>query len=78
MPMETRLKIVKQVAQVIMFYHKSGAVHRDLKSLNVLLDENNTVRLCDFGLARFKNDLNKGTMQFSGTPAYMPPEMFRK
>mmetsp|Transcript_5943 Transcript_5943/g.761 ORF Transcript_5943/g.761 Transcript_5943/m.761 type:complete len:86 (+) Transcript_5943:887-1144(+) len=44
----------------------------------MLLDESCNVKLCDFGLARFFNDLNKGTMQFSGTPAYMAPEIFRK
>jgi serine/threonine protein kinase len=32
------------------------------------------IKICDFGLARMKNDLGKGTMQFSGTPAYMAPE----
>ena len=46
------------------------------------------VKVCDFGLARFKviilrltlfqADLGKGTMQFSGTPAYMAPELFQK
>lgn len=34
--------------------------------------------MCDFGLARFQADLNTGTMQFSGTPAYMAPELFSK
>jgi serine/threonine protein kinase len=46
-------------------------VHRDIKSHNFLIYENYTVKLCDFGLARAKDKLHQGPMQFSGTPAYM-------
>jgi serine/threonine protein kinase len=53
-------------------------VHRDIKSHNILLDDSFKVRLCDFGLARKSTDLNQGSMQFSGTPVYMAPELFRK
>lgn len=53
-----------------------GIVHRDIKSHNILIDDHYNVKICDFGLARFKADLNKGTMQFAGTPTYMAPELF--
>lgn len=42
------------------------------------MGEGNFVKVCDFGLARFKSDLNTGSMQFSGTPTYMAPEQFLK
>ena len=77
-PEETKLRIATQIARVFMFYHQSGVVHRDLKTMNVLLDNSHNVKICDFGLARFKTELNKGSMQFSGTPSYMAPELFRK
>lgn len=77
-PLEKKLKIINQICEVFLFYHSSGIVHRDLKSMNILLDENFNIKVCDFGLARFKNEINRGTMQFSGTPAYMAPELFRK
>ncbi len=66
------------VAQCFNYMHKLGIVHRDLKSHNILIDDNLNVKICDFGLARFKADLCKGTMQHSGTPAYMAPELFQK
>ncbi len=43
-----------------------------------MLDRSLNVKVCDFGLARFKADLNTGTQQFSGTPTYMAPELFSK
>ncbi|OMJ91914.1 hypothetical protein SteCoe_5475 [Stentor coeruleus] len=76
--LDTKIRIINQICEVFLFYHTSGVVHRDLKSMNILLDFNHNIKLCDFGLARFKNELNKGSMQFSGTPAYMAPELFKK
>jgi serine/threonine protein kinase len=70
------LKIAKDTAMAYNYMHSLGIVHRDLKSHNILVDENLNIKVCDFGLARFKADLNKGTMQYSGTPAYMSAELF--
>lgn len=73
---EERLRMGRDVARVFFYMHSLGIVHRDLKSLNILVDEHFNIKICDFGLARFKADLGKGTMQYSGTPVYMAPELF--
>eukprot|EP00742_Colponemidia_sp_Colp-10_P002417 GILJ01002577.1.p1 GENE.GILJ01002577.1~~GILJ01002577.1.p1 ORF type:complete len:545 (-),score=81.60 GILJ01002577.1:98-1732(-) len=73
-----KLRLSSEIASSIAFLHSSGIVHRDLKSHNVLLDESVRVKLCDFGLARFKSQLGQGSMQFAGTPCYMCPEVFRR
>jgi serine/threonine protein kinase len=68
---EERRKIVKQILSAVNYLHQHSIVHRDIKSHNFLVDENCVVKLCDFGLARQKDRLQQGPMQFSGTPAYM-------
>jgi serine/threonine protein kinase len=46
------MKIALQMCQAINYLHQSKVVHRDLKSLNILLDDNFNAKLCDFGIAR--------------------------
>ena len=46
--------MIRQIARTMAFIHNSGVVHRDLKSYNILLDENYNAKICDFGLAKFK------------------------
>lgn len=76
-PRAVNLELMHQVAQALVYLHYMSVVHRDMKSPNVLLVQDQ-VKLCDFGLARKKSDLGTGRMQFGGTPAYMAPELFRK
>jgi len=51
---EIRLRILRDVARAFYYMHSLGIVHRDLKSHNILVDENFNIKICDFGLARFK------------------------
>jgi serine/threonine protein kinase len=51
---EIKLRIVRDIARTFLYMHSLGIVHRDIKSHNVLIDENFNIKVCDFGLARFK------------------------
>jgi len=51
---EQRVRIIKEAARVFSYMHSLGIVHRDIKSHNILVDENMNIKVCDFGLARFK------------------------
>lgn len=57
--------------------HKLGIIHRDLKSLNILLDNDYLPRIIDFGLSRFVGDEKEEFMTANvGTPHWMAPELF--
>ena len=56
------------------YLHGKNVLHCDLKSSNVLIDENWNVKLCDFGLSRIKNTKkNKKNNIRIGTPHWMAP-----
>lgn len=52
MPLEDIRRIMHQLMQGLAYLHKCGIVHRDLKPENLLLTSENTLKICDFGLAR--------------------------
>ncbi|KAJ6796256.1 putative serine/threonine-protein kinase [Iris pallida] len=52
-------------------------IHRDLKSSNLLVDKNWTVKVGDFGLSRLKHDTYLATKTGKGTPQWMAPEVLR-
>jgi TPR repeat protein len=69
-----RLRWAEQIAKGLNFLHKQGVLHRDIKSDNVLLSQNNA-KLADFGLSKLAG---KGASQLkgvAGTYAWMAPEL---
>ncbi|GAA0186515.1 non-receptor serine/threonine protein kinase [Lithospermum erythrorhizon] len=52
-------------------------VHRDLKTSNLLVDKNWTVKVGDFGLSRLKHETYLTTKTGKGTPQWMAPEVLR-
>ena len=70
-------KIAYQVAEGMAFLHSKGIVHRDLKSMNILLDENNDAKIADFGLAGILQH-NKELVGGVGTPNYSAPEILER
>jgi serine/threonine protein kinase len=68
------LRFVKQICRAMALVHAQGAVHRDLKSDNILVDRRGVVRVVDFGLAAFADpELGFAPGSF-GTFTYMAPE----
>ncbi|CAH9064079.1 unnamed protein product [Cuscuta epithymum] len=76
-----RKKIAVGSARGLAFLHHSclpHIIHRDMKSSNVLLDENLEARVSDFGMARLVNalDTHLSVSTLAGTPGYVPPEYY--
>jgi Leucine-rich repeat (LRR) protein len=59
------------------YLHEQGLMHRDLKSLNVLLDDLNRAKLCDFGLAKIVGDAQRTMTSGVGSLLWMSPEVVR-
>jgi WD40 repeat protein len=72
-------QIVHDLAQALGYAHELGIVHRDVKSSNVMVDEQGKCHVMDFGLAYRQDMTEKLTHDGAvlGTPAYMAPEQAR-
>jgi serine/threonine-protein kinase len=82
-PLDEALNIAGQIADALEAAHQRGIVHRDLKPANVKITPAGTVKVLDFGLAKFLADPAHDDITLSemtapavvlGTPAYMAPE----
>ncbi len=78
-PAEEAAKLAAVVADALSVAHSMGIVHRDIKPHNIMIANDNTVRLLDFGVAR-KTGAGMETLtktgMIVGTPEYMSPEQF--
>jgi TolB-like protein len=75
LPLDTVIDYTIQICQGIGEAHRAGIVHRDIKTTNIIVDNNGRARLLDFGLAAVAGDdkLTK-TGSTLGTVSYMSPE----
>jgi hypothetical protein len=77
LPWSERYRLGCEVGSGLDFLHSQKMVHRDLKSMNVLLDQTNRARLSDFGLARVKQETQAKSYMGAaqGTAGWMAPEL---
>ena len=76
LPIEDALRITREAAQGLQYAHEHGVVHRDIKPENILLTQDGSTLVADFGIARalWGDDRLTATGIAIGTPAYMSPE----
>jgi serine/threonine protein kinase len=68
------LRFIKQICRGMALIHGQGAVHRDLKSDNILVDRRGLIRIVDFGLAAYADPRLGFAPGSMGTFTYMAPE----
>ncbi|WP_461118646.1 serine/threonine-protein kinase [Saccharothrix stipae] len=78
LPAEQVMRIGAQVAGALAAAHAAGVVHRDVKPGNILLTDDGTAKITDFGIARAVGDVTvTKTGLLAGTPAFLSPEVAR-
>lgn len=68
----------RQIADGMRYLHSKKIIHRDLKSPNILVNDRNVLKICDFGNSHIWDKQRSTVMSFCGTAAWMAPEIIKK
>ncbi len=80
LPERDAVKLAGRVCEALVYMHEHGVVHRDLKPQNIMLCNDGTIRIMDFGIAKVKEGRRLTFTGFTpavGTPDYMAPEQVK-
>ncbi|MEP6988397.1 MAG: serine/threonine-protein kinase, partial [Chloroflexota bacterium] len=76
-PLSKKIELLIEVLQALVYLHRRGVLHRDLKPGNILVNQAGVVKVLDFGLSlagtNSRSNIHTNTV---GTIAYMAPELF--
>lgn len=67
--------IMKEVLIALKYIHRENIIHRDIKAANILITNEGSVKLCDFGVAAQLNQATLRRQTMAGTPYWMAPEV---
>ncbi len=70
-----RYKIIDHIVRGIAYLHANNVIHRDLKSLNILLGKDYDTKIADFGVSKIKSETSASTTSVVGTVNWLAPEV---
>ncbi|QBF33995.1 serine/threonine-protein kinase [Thalassococcus sp. S3] len=77
LPPSRAIPLMTQILDGLDAAHKLGIVHRDVKPANILINDEDLVKVTDFGIASLAQSDQAGMPVLAGTPSYMSPEQSR-
>ena len=80
LPIDRAVKLTVGICRALEYIHANGVVHRDMKPENIMVDDDDNIRLIDFGIAANAGARRLTFGNFSqglGTPDYISPEQVR-
>jgi tRNA A-37 threonylcarbamoyl transferase component Bud32 len=75
--LDRKVAVIVQVLAGLAHAHQAGIVHRDIKPANIFIQQDGSVKIMDFGVARLTTASMTGTGNIVGTADYMSPEQVK-
>lgn len=77
-PVSKAIDIVFKCCKALEYAHSKNVVHRDIKPANILIAEDGSVKIVDFGIAKVRDEIDTFSSGLFGSPLYMAPEQIEE